>query len=86
MGINREISLGDKTVKDDSNVWVAFGSTYVNTSAVLQFVNSLRYNDYQLWEGQFTKKEFVNYLKAWDREDVANERKLAEAAKRTTRD
>ena len=68
------------------NVWVAMGITYVHTTAVPQFINSLRYNDYQLWEGQFTDEKFVSYLVQWDKDDVANEKRLAEEDKKLKRE
>jgi hypothetical protein len=78
MNIDREINLREKSLPDNDNVWVALGNTYVHTSAMLQFVNSLRYNDYALWVGQFADKDFTDYIEAWDKEDVENERSPAE--------
>jgi hypothetical protein len=88
MNLHREINeeTGRRgEVTDDSNIWVAMGITYTHTSAVQQFVNSLRYNDYQLWEGKFTSSQFIDFLKAWDGDDVKVEKHLAEEAKNTLR-
>jgi hypothetical protein len=89
MNLDREMNderLGKHIVPDDSNIWVAQGQTYVHTSAVPQFINSLRYNDYEPWQGSFTSDKFVAYLDKWDKEDVLNERRLAEEAGRLKRD
>ena len=64
MNIDREINLKEKAEPDNENIWVGLGNTYTHTSAVLQFVNSLRYNDYALWVGQFASKEFTDYISA----------------------
>ncbi len=55
--IDRLINNGESN--DGSNVWVALGNVYLNTSSPAQFVEALRFNDLQLWEGKFTSKEFV---------------------------
>ena len=81
MNLDHEINTKDSAVEDESNIWIALGVTYSNTSAVKQFINSLRYNDYQLWEGKFTSKEFVEYLREWDKDDVENELRLTKQAK-----
>jgi hypothetical protein len=85
MNLDREMNMKEKSTPDDSNVWVALGITYIQTSAVQQFINSLRYNDYQLWEGKFTSKELAEYIRTWDRDDVENEKQLREEAKAAKR-
>ena len=62
--------MNEKQENDNKNVWVALGNIYLNTSSPTQFVEALRFNDLQLWEGKFTSKEFCDSIKAWDDADL----------------
>ncbi len=66
--IDRCINEGQNN--DGNNVWVALGNVYLNTINPAQFVEALRFNDLQLWEGRFTTKEFCDSIKTWDEDDL----------------
>ena len=68
MGIDR--CMNEKQDNDNNSVWVALGNVYLNTSSPAQFVEALRFNDLQLWEGKFTSKEFCALVKSWDDAEV----------------
>ena len=70
LATNLDRCVNEKQWNDNSNVWVALGNVYLNTSSPAQFVEALRFNDLQLWEGKFTSKEFCDSIKAWDDADL----------------
>ncbi|MEO9320399.1 MAG: hypothetical protein ABI361_06975 [Nitrososphaera sp.] len=71
----------EQAPEPERDVFVALANVYLNTTAILQFTNSLKYIDLELWDGKFTSKEFIDYLKRWDKEDVENEAMLAKQAR-----
>lgn len=76
LGMCLEGRCGTIEMPPENNVFVALATVYLKTSAVLQFINFLRYCDLQLWEGRFTSPELASFIAEWDKEDVANEASL----------
>lgn len=68
MNLDRCINEGQSN--NASNVWVALGNVYLNTTSPAQFVEALRFNDLQLYEGKFDTKEFCESIKKWNEEDL----------------
>jgi len=66
--LDRCINEGQKN--DRSNVWVALANVYLNTTSPAQFVEALRFNDLQLYEGKFDSKEFADSIMKWHEDDL----------------
>lgn len=69
-GIDHQRNLGDKATPDESNIWMAFGIIYCNTTSPEQFVEALRFEDLQLWEGRFLSAEFAKEIRDWNQKDL----------------
>lgn len=81
MGIDR--CVNQKQDNDSNNVWVALANVYLNTSSPAQFVEALRFNDLQLYEGKFHSREFADSIKKWNDDDL--KWKSSEEYKKTLR-
>jgi hypothetical protein len=78
LGMCLQGRCGIMEMPPENNVFVALATIYLNTNAVLQFINFLRYCDLQLWEGRFTSPELASYIAEWNKDDVANESNLGD--------
>jgi hypothetical protein len=70
LGMNLDRCVNEKQDNDGGNIWVALANIYVNTKYVSQWVDFLRYNDLEPWQGQWNSEKFIDSVKRWTEDDL----------------